>query len=187
MTPSATTAISYLLWAYLKGAHGYQAYISSRILRSSYVAIMNLRVHEKETEKAAKYSETVADQLRKIRTTQASGVVTGLISLISSVYLIYSGTTANSLSLSSPQLLLSIANISFSAAASRYIAGFWAHSTRVPFVESYNEALRRTDDVVSALQSSAAAWLLSLPVSSRVGNGCTGVRILLFRFMDSSC
>lgn len=40
--------------------------------RSSYIAIANLRKYEERSERAAKYSETAAQQLYKTRVTQSS-------------------------------------------------------------------------------------------------------------------
>ena len=56
-------------------AHVSQIVLSSYGAYQSYVAINNLQKYEETTKKLAKWSDEVANQLHKTRTTQASGAV----------------------------------------------------------------------------------------------------------------
>ena len=52
------------------------ATLSTYGLHLSYQNITRLRAYEEKSEKAAKWSDTVAERLRRTRTTQTSGTVT---------------------------------------------------------------------------------------------------------------
>ncbi|CAO1602111.1 hypothetical protein XANCAGTX0491_005742 [Xanthoria calcicola] len=56
------------------------AAVSLYTARKSYTAIINLRRYEERSERAARYSETAAQELQKTRTTQASSA--GAVSFI---------------------------------------------------------------------------------------------------------
>jgi hypothetical protein len=59
----------------IKLVHSGQLLLSASSLYYSYIAITNLQKYEKQTEKAAKVSNTAADQLYKTRTTQGAGAI----------------------------------------------------------------------------------------------------------------
>lgn len=55
--------------------HAAQAALSAYGLYYSYQCITKLRQYEERSKKAAKYSNTAADQLHRTRTTQASAAI----------------------------------------------------------------------------------------------------------------
>jgi len=61
-------------------AHLAQSLLSLYGLATSYISITKLQKYEKQSEKAAKWSNTAAHQLHKTRTTQASGALSVRIS-----------------------------------------------------------------------------------------------------------
>ena len=60
---------------YAEALHLAQFTLSGYGLFNSWIAITNLRQYEEKSEKAAKWSNTAADQLHRTRTTQASGLI----------------------------------------------------------------------------------------------------------------
>jgi len=149
----------------------------------SYIAITNLRKYEETTKKLAKWSSEVENQLNKTRTTQASGAIAVctqslhvalallmkvsqmLASLISSVVLSVAGASLPSLVRYTlgPIMLLAV------LVARNHIKGYWAPNdgktvgTRVPLpnMEDYNEAQRRTEELLQTLEYLEYGWAAS--------------------------
>ena len=59
----------------LRTLHFAQACVAGYGLYVSYISITNLRKYEKKSEQAAKYSQSAANQLHKMRTTQGAGAI----------------------------------------------------------------------------------------------------------------
>ncbi|KAL9095132.1 MAG: hypothetical protein Q9165_002735 [Trypethelium subeluteriae] len=121
------------------GIAGYGLYVSS-------ISITNLQKYEKKTERAAKYSQSAADQLYKTRTTQGAGAVAILISLVTSLYLAFGSGYP-----SSSKLTLTLANAGMALLVRTYMLNFWRSSAKVPFVKGYNEAISRTGEIMDVL------------------------------------
>lgn len=130
---------------------------------SSYIAITNLQKYEETTKKLAKWSGTVEEQLQKTRTTQGTGAVTILLSLLTSTTLALAPSSL-------PRWLLFMASpgvVLVSAIARQYIKNFWAPGdgknvgTRVPLpnMEDYNQAQRATEDLLQVLQNLEYSWV----------------------------
>ncbi|KAK8221470.1 hypothetical protein IWZ01DRAFT_537378 [Phyllosticta capitalensis] len=123
-------------------------------------SITNLQKYEEKTEKAAEYSDTVATELRKTRTTQGSALIATVVSLAASLYL-----TATRLAPPRspwPDLALNAANVVLLYDTRVYVDGYWRNKAKVPFVEGYNEAIGSTQNIVVILDRSWRAWLGTL-------------------------
>ncbi|KAK7630331.1 hypothetical protein IWX48DRAFT_173454 [Phyllosticta citricarpa] len=123
-------------------------------------SITNLQKYEKNTEKAAEYSDTVAEELRKTRTTQASALIATIFSLGASLYL--SATRLRPPRSPWPDLALNAANIALLYGARVYVNGYWKAKAKVPFVTGYNEAISSTQNIITILDRSWKAWLGTL-------------------------
>ncbi|KAF2837916.1 hypothetical protein M501DRAFT_995168 [Patellaria atrata CBS 101060] len=135
----------------LPAAYSVQAALSAYGLYFSFIAITNVRQYEEQTERAARYSGTAAHQLRKTRTTQASGVFAFLLSIGCTYFLLYpmrpifgAGICAS--------------NVLHLLATKRFIANFWRPKGKVPFVEGYNNAITATDVVRTVMGWLAVNW-----------------------------
>ncbi|PBP15283.1 hypothetical protein BUE80_DR013985, partial [Diplocarpon rosae] len=84
------------------------------------ISINNLQGYEATAKKAAKYSNTAAGQLHRTRTTQASGTISVLVSVLSSAYLLV-GKSGGKTSLGLVGL-----NILALVAAGQHVGGFWS-------------------------------------------------------------
>jgi len=157
----------------LRLLHASQALLSLYGGYSSYIAITNLQKYEATTKKLAKWSNTVDEQLQKTRTTQSTGAVTILLSLIVSSTL---ALTPSSL----PRWLLLTASpvvIIVSAVARQYIKNFWTSGdsntvgTRVPLpnMEDYNKAQRATEQLLQVLQFLEYSWVGTALVGGMIG------------------
>ncbi|KAF2729193.1 hypothetical protein EJ04DRAFT_580818 [Polyplosphaeria fusca] len=120
-----------------------------------YQNITRLRVYEAQSEKAAKWSSTAAERLRKTRTTQAGATIAILLSLVSSTLLYIP-------SLQAYRLPVGITNAVLLAASRYHFGNFWnaKNQVQVPFVEKFNEAVRGSEDVRKMLGILAWAWSL---------------------------
>ncbi|PVH96766.1 hypothetical protein DM02DRAFT_598651 [Periconia macrospinosa] len=121
----------------------------------SYQNITRLQQYEEQSEKAAKWSNTVAERLHKTRTTQTSSTLTLLISFLTTVYLLLpTGLQRYHFVLAA----LLNAGVLFSSRA--HMATFWndRKQIQVPFVEKFNEAIKGSETVVSLLGLAACTW-----------------------------
>ncbi|PBP15282.1 hypothetical protein BUE80_DR013986, partial [Diplocarpon rosae] len=93
------------------------------------ISINKLQGYEDTAKKAAKYSNTAAEQLRQTRATQASGTISVrssaaaaavLVSLLSSAYLVVGQSGAKT------SLGLVGLNVLALAAAWQHVGGFWS-------------------------------------------------------------
>lgn len=168
--------------AALAALSGYGLYLS-------YQNITRLQKYEEQSEKAAKWSNTVADRLHQTRTTQTSGTLTLLISFLSTVYLLLPTTTHKFIFVSAALL-----NAAVLFASSKHMSDFWNDSkqVQVPFVEKFNEAIKGSETVVRLLvliasgwAGAGALWLVSwgsvavwIEVLFIAGFGAFGLRVL---------
>ncbi|KAH7070631.1 hypothetical protein BKA63DRAFT_420491 [Paraphoma chrysanthemicola] len=125
----------------------------------SYQNITRLQQYEKQSEKAAEWSNTAAHRLHKTRTTQASGTISLLISFVTPLVLL---STSHG---SSPTVLIaaSAANTIMLLFTRTHMANFWNEKvqTRVPFVQKFNDAIRGSEQVVWLLGALSTSWALS--------------------------
>ncbi|OJD36223.1 methyltransferase domain-containing protein [Diplodia corticola] len=157
--------------------HLAQAAGSAYALYYCYTSIRNLKQYEKQSEKAAEYSATAAEQLRKTRTTQGNALVTVLTSLFTSGFLLYTALRPGESSYpsSSPWLAVGLngGNIANTLLTRQHVAGFWESKPKVPFVEGFNEAISSTAQIIKSLEKLAVGWSFSAAV--------TGVGMLMGR------
>jgi len=133
-----------------------QALLSTYGLYHSYVSITNLMQYEEKSKKAAEWSNTAAHQLRKTRTTQATGagaIITSLTAAV--VLLIRPSLTATTIA------LIHVGISCVALAAATHIGNFWDGKARVPFVGGYNEGMRRTQALKNMLQVLAGTWIFT--------------------------
>lgn len=77
-----------------------------------------------------------------------------LISLTTSFSLVFKSETTQT------TVLLYAVNAASTLGVRAYMRDFWATSARVPGVETYNEAVRRTDRVMACLGFMGVGWIL---------------------------
>jgi len=135
--------------------HTVQAGFSAYNLYLASISIQNLQGYEGMSEKAAKYSNTAEHQLHKTRTTQASGTIAVLFSLVSSVYML-----AGSPGLSR-QLTVVGLNVVALEGARQHVGAFWKQSARIPIpgAGDYNQAEKNTQEIKINLAYLAASWV----------------------------
>lgn len=148
----ATTVMSLV-----KLLHLAQVGLSSYGLYLSYITVTNLQQYEEQSKKVAEYSEIAAQQLHKTRTTQTSGALTFLASLITSLVLATVPSTLPWIVRLSASPLLLVGT--FFAAA--HVGDFWENKGKVPFVEGYNEAISRTKDMIVTMEYLKYSWLVT--------------------------
>ncbi|KAI4591637.1 hypothetical protein KJ359_012754 [Pestalotiopsis sp. 9143b] len=142
---------------FLQLLHLGQAGLAGYGAQQSYIAITNLQTYEETSEKLAKFSNEAERQLHKTRTTQTSGALAIAASLLAALYLFFKGGSGGALFrlVASPVMG---AGIFF---ARSHIQGFWAGGKRVPLpkMEDYNEAQRRTEELLKVLDWLVLSWV----------------------------
>ncbi|OSS52063.1 hypothetical protein B5807_03505 [Epicoccum nigrum] len=133
--------------------------LSAYALYLSKTNISLLQKYESASEKAAQWSNTAAQRLRKTRTTQASGTVAAALSFLA-------GTTLPFLpSYHSPATLglLGLSQCLLLYGARTHMSGFWNEGTqaRVPFLEGFNDAVRGSEAVVGVLDLLVWSWAVA--------------------------
>lgn len=178
--------------------HLAQALLSGYGAYHSYRAITNLSTYEATTKKLAKWSDEVAHQLHKTRTTQATGAVTVrsnqssspqsqppelqltttikqiLISTLTSLTLAFApDSLPRSVVYASPPCLVIIVLL-----ARSHLQNYWAPQdgktvgqvkVDLPNMKEYNEAQRATEQVLQVLQWVEWSW-----VGASLGAGVVG-------------
>ncbi|KAG9567730.1 hypothetical protein KCU71_g8071, partial [Aureobasidium melanogenum] len=131
----------------------------------SYIAIRDLQQYEETSKKAAKYSTTAEHQLHKTRTTQSSGAICILASMMA----------ATTLSLA-PNSLPSIVKFGLSPAAlvltlfvRAHVSNFWKAKAKIPFIDGYNEAISKTGQLLQVLEWLEYTWAGTALASGLVG------------------
>ncbi|KAI4218355.1 MAG: hypothetical protein LQ349_008745 [Xanthoria aureola] len=133
------------------------AAVSLYTARKSYIAITNLRRYEERSERAARYSETAAQELQKTRTTQASSAGAIALSLLSSVALILSVTLGSSNPTAWEHVLPPV-NLMAIGAAFVHNQNFWKAKAKVPFVGGFNEGIEKSKEIRQLLFGLGIAW-----------------------------
>ncbi|GAB7352067.1 hypothetical protein MBLNU459_g2573t1 [Dothideomycetes sp. NU459] len=135
--------------------HVPQAALAAYGLYVSYVCISNLRQYEDATKKAAEYSAEAERQLHATRTTQASGALAVLASLVVACTL----STASGVLPPFIRYSLSPVMLVGTLFARGHIKNFWSSATKVPFAKGYNEAISRTKEVMLILAYLEYSWV----------------------------
>ncbi|KAH8701306.1 hypothetical protein GQ44DRAFT_717843 [Phaeosphaeriaceae sp. PMI808] len=135
----------------------------------SYHNITRLQQYEKQSEKAAEWSNTAAQRLHKTRTTQTSGTLSLLISFLSPLILLSTPYRSSS------TIMISVgtANATMLFFTRAHMAAFWNESnqTRIPFMEKFNDAVRGSEKVVRVLGAASTSWGLSAAGWAAMGQG----------------
>ncbi|EXJ96093.1 hypothetical protein A1O1_01219 [Capronia coronata CBS 617.96] len=124
----------------------------------SATAIYNLQQREEQAEHAAQYSNTAEHQLHKTRTTETSGALAVISSVISSVAL---AVISSSEGQSSIPFLLSTANAIGLGLAGRHLRNFWRGKAKVPFLTDYNDGVSASNQLLQTLGVLAVSWIIS--------------------------
>ncbi|KAK9776093.1 hypothetical protein AB5N19_12072 [Seiridium cardinale] len=149
---------------FLQLLHLAQAGLAAYGGQQSYVAVTNLQKYEDTTKKLAKYSNEAERQLHKTRTTQTSGAVAMIVSLLVSLILFWKGSYGGIIQrfLASPAMC---AGIFF---ARKHMAQYWTGSTQgksaglrvpLPKMGDYNEAQKSTEELLKVLDYLMFSWL----------------------------
>ncbi|GAB7365388.1 hypothetical protein MBLNU230_g6466t1 [Neophaeotheca triangularis] len=152
-----------------------QAALSAWGLYLSAIAIVNLRKYEQTTKKAAEYSKTVEQELHKTQSTQTSGAIAVFLSLEAALILSSVGYL-----LQPPAWLRYVGSpfVLFAVSVARaHVAGYWAPQdgknvgVRVPLpkMEAYNEAQKKTEDMLQVLQWLQWSWGVTSVAAGVVG------------------
>ncbi|KAL6243868.1 hypothetical protein RBB50_009302 [Rhinocladiella similis] len=136
--------------------HAVQTCVGAYTGLFSAMAIYNLKQREEQSERAAQYSTTAANQLHKTRTTQTSGAVATISSVVSSIILAI-GTGGRKF-----PLLLSVVNAVGIALAYQHMAEFWKNKAKVPFIHDYNEGITASNRMIQAFQVLAGSWAFAI-------------------------
>ncbi|KAF2024949.1 hypothetical protein EK21DRAFT_77584 [Setomelanomma holmii] len=125
----------------------------------SYQNISRLQQYEKQSEKAAEWSNTAAHRLHKTRTTQASGTISLLVSFLTPLVLLSTSYGSSTTVL----VTAAGANTAMLILTRQHMANFWneKEQTHVPFVQKFNDAIRGSEQVVFLLGALGASWALS--------------------------
>jgi len=154
----------------------------------SYGNITRLQQYEKQSEKAAEWSNTAAQRLHKTRTTQTSGTISvrlhqhqhqqdcnDYILTCTSQLIISFLTPIVALSTSDPTYLVSAAaaNTAVLVFARQHMANFWneKEQTRVPFVQKFKDAVSGSEHVVQILGVLGASWAVTALGWGAMGQG----------------
>ncbi|TKA82506.1 hypothetical protein B0A55_01224 [Friedmanniomyces simplex] len=159
---------------YLQFMYASQAIICCWGGYQSVNAITNLRKYEETSEKLAEWSDTAKQHLHKTRTTQTTGALAVLASLLTSTILaLGSPYLPPWFRLSaSPALLIAV------LLARRHIKKYWnpkdlasGGGTRIPLpnMEGYNEAQRRTDELLQTLEYLEYGWVATSFIAGLLG------------------
>ncbi|KAH3947462.1 hypothetical protein HBH53_115980 [Parastagonospora nodorum] len=132
----------------------------------SYQNITRLQQYEQQSEKAAEWSNTAAERLHKTRTTQTSGTISLIISILTPIVAL---STSNSTYLVSA----AAANTAVLMFSRQHMANFWneKEQTRIPFVQKFNDAVRGSEQVVQILGLLGASWAVTAVGWGVMGQG----------------
>ncbi|KAI0835436.1 hypothetical protein F5Y06DRAFT_276264 [Hypoxylon sp. FL0890] len=147
----------------LQFLHLAQAALAAYGGKQSYIAITNLRKYDKASEKLAKYSSEAERQRQKTYATQTSGVVALLLSFFMSLLLALRGSVYGFI----PRYLAPSVTLVGIGFAREHIRDFWAGKTpglkgALPKMGDYEEAERRTHELLSVLDMLVFSWVATL-------------------------
>jgi len=136
--------------------HCLQAGLSGYVLYHASISVPKLQKYESKSEKAAKYSNTAAEQLQRTRSTQTVGVVAGVFSTITSLVLALHVVPSGS-----KNLALNVAAGLATAGASVYMGHFWDEKAKVPLMQDYNDAINSSKTIRGQLALIGMLWGVS--------------------------
>ncbi|KAF2650314.1 hypothetical protein K491DRAFT_720859 [Lophiostoma macrostomum CBS 122681] len=133
---------------------------SAYALNISYETITRLQKYEEQSEKAAEWSNTAAERLRKTRTTQGSGAISIATSVVTALTLLLPFVPIRS---RKAHLALSGINTGTLLLSRFYMAQFWndRNQVQVPFVQKFNEAIKQSERLVRILGVLSASWAIA--------------------------
>ncbi|PSN67680.1 hypothetical protein BS50DRAFT_450499, partial [Corynespora cassiicola Philippines] len=136
-----------------------QTAITAYSLHLSYQNITRLQQYEEKSEKAAEWSNTAAERLRKTRTTQTGATVAVCLRISCSATILMIHLLSNSPPILPPPAL-ALLNAAATALSRQHMANFWndRNQTQVPFMTQFNEAIKGSETVVGMLSVSAVVW-----------------------------
>ncbi|KAJ9606369.1 hypothetical protein H2200_009330 [Cladophialophora chaetospira] len=140
--------------------HAIQACVSVFAGLLSAMAIYTLNQWEPQAETASRYSNKASRELHKTRTTQASGALATLSSLISSVVCVVLVSSGGSIT----ALLISAANAAGIFLAYNHIGNFWRDKGKVPFTKTYNDGVRSSHQMLQVLAGLSISWAASTAI-----------------------
>jgi len=156
--------------------HSAQALLAAWGGFQSAIAITRLQTYESASEKLADWSSEAARQLYKTRTTQASGALSFVLSLAMSVILASSSGKSGSDG-ARPGMLRLVATPGMVAVlllARQHMRNYWAPKgdgkkvgawkPPVKMLEDYNEAQRRTENILAILGVLGYSWAVAAVV-----------------------
>ena len=155
--------------------HAAQALLAGWGGFQSAIAITRLQTYESASKKLADWSSEAARQLHRTRTTQASGALAFLASLAGAVFLATGDRERIGSILASRFLLYNVSPVMVCALllARSHMRSYWAPKgdgkkvgwkPPVPMLEDYNEAQRRTENILVILEVCAYSWMVSTVV-----------------------
>ncbi|CZT48369.1 uncharacterized protein RSE6_09053 [Rhynchosporium secalis] len=120
-------------------------------------SINKLLGYEDMSKKAAKYSKTAEKQLHMTRSTQASGTIAKqlLISTLSAAYMLVTLPPIGNQGMAGLNMLALVL-------ARKHVGNFWSDKPRVPVpgAGDFNEAAKKTQEVMMNLAIFAATWFV---------------------------
>ncbi|KAI6088510.1 hypothetical protein F4821DRAFT_90626 [Hypoxylon rubiginosum] len=150
--------------------HLAQAALAAYGGQQSYIAITNLRKYEETTKKLAQVSDTAEYRRNNTYTTQAAGVAALVLSFFVSLTLALRGGVYGFLTRYIYQGVTAAA-VFF---ARGYMHNFWADKTpglkgAVPKMGDYDEAQRKTHELLNVLDMLMATWVATFFVALIIG------------------
>ena len=139
----------------------------------SYKTVTRLRAYESTSEKAAEWSNTAAQRLRKTRTTQTGAAISvrcpplplpttpqltctkvGLSLLTAFTLFIYPTFSP---------VVLAVVNATTLSLSREHMQNFWnsKNQAQVPFVEKFNLAIKGSEELVTIQQLLALGWAMA--------------------------
>lgn len=155
--------------------HSAQALLAAWGGIQSGMAITRLQTYESASVKLAEWSSEAARQLRRTRTTQASGAAAFLASFTAAAFLAIGDRKDPSSILASPFLLYNLSPVMVCSLllARGYMRSYWAPKgdgkkvgwkPPLPMMDDYNEAQRRTENILAILEVCAYSWMAATVV-----------------------
>lgn len=157
--------------------HSVQAVLAAWGGFQSVIAITRLQTYESASEKLADWSSEAARQLHKTRTTQASGALSFVLSLAMSVFLASSSGNSDRAATEGSGVLRLVVGPGMVAVlllARQHMQNYWAPKgdgkkvgawkPPVKMLEDYNEAQRRTENILAILGVLGYSWAVAAVV-----------------------
>ncbi|EME47947.1 hypothetical protein DOTSEDRAFT_69768 [Dothistroma septosporum NZE10] len=172
----------------VRGMHVTQLFLAVYGASVSYVAVTKLQQYEETSKKLAEWSNTAANELHKTRTTQTSGALAIIASILASGTLAFFPSALPSWarmgaysSLSKRYRLLTIIGLSPALLvgvlfARGHIKKYWTprdgkNVTRIPLPKmgEYNVALQQTEVLLQILEFLEYSWVATAFINGMIG------------------